>query len=108
MAVPKAWKWYDKYPLALYADGCYQKIVYLREEKIAFDLVQYAPHPPQLKNYTYELNIQIPENVSITGMTINAKCFTYVSKNIDWKQIEIHAQAILKALVKKEFYNKGN
>ena len=47
----------------------------------------------------YSLDMQIPEEISITGMTINAENFHY--EKLDLKTMESHAKKINKFLTKK-------
>lgn len=102
MKVPKSWKKYDKpYPMSAFSVGFCQKIFELKGERIGFDLVIFQPVPPQIPMWSYELHIQIPSRVSVTGMTINTNNFAYQAKRLDWKKVEEDAMKIVKALTIK-------
>lgn len=103
-----SWKHYEKHVLYPYSSGFWQKVFSFDQEKIAMELVSYKPILPQVPSWSYELHIQIPENLSITKMTINISNFSYRGKDINWKEIEEQGLKIIKALVKKEFLKLHN
>ena len=77
------------------SEGFYQQfIIKIDEEKIFADIVGW-----ELRGkLSYELKIQIPEEISITGMTINVTEFSY--HKLDFDLIEKHARKIIKSLTK--------
>jgi len=88
------WKKYPPSILKKDSIGFYQKKIYsLGDTDIYADLTEWELNGVA----SYELDIQIPEEVSITGMTINAKCFTY--GNLDFNLAEKHAKQIIRALI---------
>ena len=98
---PNDWKHYDKHVLHPYSDGFWQKLFALPNgDSIGVELIEYKPHPPQTTTWSYELEIQIPDQHSvIKGMTINVKVFAYQTKRLDWKAVENHAQILLLKLI---------
>lgn len=103
MGVPDKyhWKFFKKYPLNHYNDGFWQKIIEYKGEEIGIDAVMYSPRGPIL-SWAYELHIQIPFKISITGKTININNFSYTGENVNFKQVEEHTLAILEGLTKKD------
>lgn len=86
------WKKYNyEHFLSGYTDCFYQKKII---KDVYAEIVEYT-----IKDIKYwELNIKIPEKLSITGMTLNLRSFAF--KELDFKKIEIIAKKIIKNLVK--------
>ena len=98
---PNSWKHYAKYPLDDFNAGFYQKTYAVRGDKVSAEFVSYPPAPPNMKEWSHELHMQIPSYLNATGMTINVKLFSYIGKRIDWKAVEKQVEVIIKALIKK-------
>lgn len=88
----EVWKKYPRH--AILYEGCdcfWQKLIDKNSDTYA-DIVQWTTNDTQ----SYSLKIQIHQDKSITGMTINVDNFSYKELNFD--AIEIHAKKIIKAL----------
>ena len=88
----KNWKHYPPNMWCENAMGFYQKEIY---KDIFANVVAYE-HGGQAD---FELRIQIPQNKSITGMTIDIINFTY-HDSLNFQIIEKNAKQIIKALKK--------
>ena len=77
------------------ANYLYQKIIYKSQEKIGLNIYEYNDSEGK---FSWELDIQIPEELSIIGKTINILSFAYVKLN--FRQIEQHARKIINRLIK--------
>lgn len=62
-------------------------------EKVFANITEYTIE----NRKSWELDIQIPEEISITGMTINILSFTFTE--LDFDIIEEQANAIIKKLI---------
>lgn len=97
----KKWRKYKPSMYSKNGSNCFwQKLIFQIEmkdkqedEKIFADIIEWGD-----ENKAYELDIQIPERVSITGMTINITNFNYEKLNFDI--IEKDAKKIIRALIK--------
>lgn len=81
-----------------FAQHHYQKLI---TETVYADIYAYFT-PAIYKNderWTFELEIQLPEEMNITGQTLNIKAFTYTKLN--FLQMEMDAKNIIDALRKK-------
>jgi len=90
----KEWKKYP--PTEVTNIGCdcfYQKLIKkVKGEEIYANIIQWTLGV----NLSYELEIQIPYEVSPTGKTINIQNFNY--SKLDFKLIEKHAKQLIKLL----------
>ncbi len=95
----KTWKKYPAYQLEIGSNCFYQKLIStIKDEEIYANIIEWTLD--NKKSWT--LKIQIPEEVSIIGMTINADGFSY--KKLDFSFIEKDARKIINLLTKS---NKG-
>ena len=90
--LPDGWKEYSPNAIERYAIAHYQRIVVNDERgKIGLNIYVY-------ETGSYELDIQIPDQFSITGMTINIKEFGYPNGPIDFDTCNRHGQTIISKL----------
>jgi hypothetical protein len=85
------WKKYTENILYRDSDCLYQKKVY---KDYYANIIQWTFNGKQ----SYELHIQIPDEFSALGMTLNITCFSY--KKLDFKKIEKDAIKVIKKLIK--------
>lgn len=68
--LPAGWKKYSTYPGAYpYADGFYQALYYIGEEKIGINVVQYSLNG----DVCHEVEMQLPSVVTKNGCTMDVK-----------------------------------
>lgn len=74
----------------------WQRCLYYKNENetVYVDIVEYKIDGKK----TYMVDMQIPEELSIIGETINVRTFTYYK--LDFPLMEKHARKIIKSLVK--------
>ena len=92
----KTWKKNPPHPLHENSKCFYQKLILRRNEneKVYTNIIEYESSGKKF----YELEIQIPEEISITGMTINVLGFSY--NKLDFDVMEKHAKKIINKLIK--------
>lgn len=84
-----------------YAECFYQKTFYEKDDnKVSVDIVQYDfSNFEQYKlKKTWELHIYIPEEISISGRTIQINNYSY--NKLDFKKMGRDAKKIIKGLIK--------
>jgi len=95
----QTWKKHLPHPLHRHSECFYQKLILQREiphdedEKVYAEIVEYKNDGKK----SYEMKIQIPEELSITGTTININSFLY--NKLDFDVIEKHAKKIISKLI---------
>ena len=85
----EGWTKYDKMVLAPNANCMYQKEIV---KDVFVDVLEYT-NPG-----VWEAHVQIPEDKSIVGMTINTVVFAY--NKLDFDKIEAKAKVIIRQLTK--------
>ena len=89
------WKKCSAHPLNESSNCFWQKKLYQKgNEEVYADIIEYDIG----ERKSYELDIQIPEELSITKMTTNIKSFSYTE--LDFKKMEKHAKKIIKTNIK--------
>ena len=94
------WKKCEQSQLHKGSLGFYQKRIYesvIEDEDDIYADINIWEHEGKK---SYNLDIQIPEELSITGMTTNIISFSY--EKLDFKLIEKHAKQLIKNLVKEK------
>ena len=88
------WKKYPAHSLLDKGSNCFwQKLIFERDDiEIFAEIVEW-----ELEKKSYMLKIQIPYDISITGMTIDVDNFSY--EELDFDIIENHARKIIRSLI---------
>jgi hypothetical protein len=96
------WKKYK--PTSLwhpYSNCIYQKKLYedSSDNEIFANIAEYPPRP-YFENNVYQLDIQIPQELSVTNNTINVECFNY--DKLDFEAMEKDALNLIEILTRKQ------
>jgi len=94
----KGWKKYEKNPLDIGSDCFYQKIIYIGDEKIGINILEYTFNETGEGRKSWEVRIQIPEEFSISKKTMNVEIFSY--SKLDFNLVEKQAKKVINKLTK--------
>ena len=82
-----------------YTECFYQKIFKMKDESASVEITQYAKDETlKWDKKSWELHVYIPEEISITGLTLRITNYTY--SKLNFREMERDALKIMKGLVK--------
>jgi len=96
----KEWKKFEQDTFLCVETAWQKRILEYSEGKGIYAEIYYWDYPDNSIKYPYELHLQIPEEISITGTTIDVNCFLNFEKcKIDFSDCDKKANLIINKLI---------
>jgi len=91
--VPAEWREYTSHIVYPFAERFFQKRIYSSDSgDISIQIVEYLIEGKKI----YEVDVQVPEQLSLLGKTVNVKVFTY--KKLNFEVMENEARFVIENL----------